>query len=98
MCAAELYKFVTYASKCIGQIKPRNMCSPYLQLCILDDFLDNLDMLGASIYTLEEGVLVAGIYVSVAHHEVVKPLCFDMVIGLTEDSRQGKWPEIGWIL
>ena len=29
--------------------------------CILNDFLEDLDMLRASIYTLEEGFLVAGI-------------------------------------
>ena len=54
-------------------------------------------MFRATINTLEKGLLVASIDISIVHHEVVEPLCFDLVVRLAEDSGESQGAEIGWV-
>ena len=83
MFEAKLNEIMAYTSKCISQIKPRYVHSPTFGFCILDDFLKHFYVLHASVDALKEGFLVACVDVLVAHHELVQPGCFDLMIRLT---------------
>ena len=69
----------------------------FFNLCILNNFLEDLYVFRATINTLEKGLLVASIDISIVHHEVVEPHCFDLVVRLAEDSGESQGAVIGWV-
>ena len=82
--AAVLDEVVADAPKGISEIKPLDMDCLLICLGILENFLEDFYVFSASIDALKKSLLVTGIDVLVANHEIVKSLCFYGVVGLSK--------------
>ena len=69
--APKLDELVGNANKSIYEIKPGKVSSYLCYLGILDNFLENFDVFGTAIDALEECFVMAGVYITVGHHEGV---------------------------
>ena len=80
---AKLNEVMAYASKCVSQIKPRDVNSFSFCFGILYDFLKHFYVFHTAVNAFQKRLLVAGVDVSIAHHEFVQPACFNLMIRLT---------------
>ena len=80
----ELDQLVGDRPICISQVKPGEMHRLPLVLGILDDLTDDLDMLDATVDTLDEGLLGRLVDVVVLRHEAGHPVCLQLVVDLAQ--------------